>query len=120
MVGIIHLCIGDTTVGAARARVPDSLTRSVYPLDHGIPILLRDWLEEHFPEWESVRAGESGFFYGCGDSSDMAEKMEGALSSTARKERMREVCLAIIRDRYKAGQADAIISAVKKIISRKR
>ena len=93
----------------------------IHALGYGLPVLLHDRPDEHGPEWEAVRAGETGFFYRYGDISDMADKIEGTLFPISQKERMREACLAVIRDRYNAAaHAGAIISALKQVGAQKR
>jgi glycosyltransferase involved in cell wall biosynthesis len=93
----------------------------IHALGYGVPVLLHDRPEEHGPEWEAVREGETGFFYRYGDINDMADKIEDALFPTSQKERMKEACLAVIRNRYNtAAHAGAIISAVNQIVEQKR
>lgn len=102
--------------------IPSGAGLSVmHALGYGLPVLLHDWPDEHFPEWEAVREGETGFFYRYGDIKDMADKMEGALFRNSRKEMMKEDCLATIRDRYNAAaHAGAIISAVRQVVEKKQ
>lgn len=91
----------------------------MHALGYGVPVLLHDRPQDHFPEWEAVRDGQTGFFYRYGDVSDMAARIETALFPTPKKKDMREACLSMIRDRYNAGaHASAIISAVKQVIAR--
>lgn len=93
----------------------------IHALGYGLPVLLHDRPEEHGPEWEAVREGETGFFYRYGDINDMADKMEGALFPISHKERMSEACFAMIRDRYNAAaHAQAIISALKQVSAQKK
>jgi glycosyltransferase involved in cell wall biosynthesis len=102
--------------------IPSGAGLSVmHALGYGVPVLLHDRPEEHGPEAEAIREGETGLFYRYGDISDMANKMEGALFPTTQKERMREACLAVIRDRYNAeAQAGAIISAVRQVVEKRQ
>jgi glycosyltransferase involved in cell wall biosynthesis len=101
--------------------IPSGAGLSVmHALGYGVPVLLHDRPEEHGPEWEAIREGKSGFFYRYGDIGDMADKIEGTLFPTSQKERMREACLAMIRNRYNAAaHAGAIISAVKQVVERR-
>lgn len=98
--------------------IPSGAGLSVmHALGYGVPVLLHDRPEEHFPEWEAVQEGKTGFFYRYGDIGDMAAQMEIALFPTPRKIDMTKACLSIIRDRYNAGaHAEAIVSAVREII----
>lgn len=102
--------------------VPSGAGLSVmHALGYGLPVLLHDRPEEHGPEWEAIREGETGFFYRYGDINDMADKMEGVLFPNSRTEMMKEVCLAMIRERYNASaHSSAIISVVWHVVERKR
>lgn len=99
--------------------IPSGAGLSVmHALGYGVPVLLHDRPEEHFPEWEAVREGKTGFFYRYGDVGDMAARIDTALFQTPRKREMREACLSMIRDRYNAeAHAAAIMSAVKQVIA---
>ena len=102
--------------------IPSGAGLSVmHALGYGVPVLLHDRPHEHFPEWEAIREGETGFFYRYGDTNDMADKIEAALFPTSQKETMTERCLSMIRSRYNASaHSEAIISAVKQVVERKR
>lgn len=99
--------------------IPSGAGLSVmHALGYGVPVLLHDRPEEHFPEWEAVQAGKTGFFYRYGNIADMAAQIETALFPTPRKMEMGEACLSMIRNRYNAGShAEAIMSAVKQVIA---
>jgi glycosyltransferase involved in cell wall biosynthesis len=93
----------------------------MHALGYGLPVLLHDRPEEHGPEWEAIREGETGFFYRYGDVIDMAEKIESALFSRSRTAMMKDACLAMIRDRYNASaHANAITAAVSQAIESRR
>ncbi|MCC6142135.1 MAG: glycosyltransferase [Nitrospira sp.] len=94
--------------------IPSGAGLSVmHALGYGLPVLLHDRPEEHGPEWEAIREGETGFFYRYGDVNDMADKIEGALFPRSKKAMMKEACIAMIRERYNASaHANAITSAV--------
>lgn len=100
------------------AVIPSGAGLSVmHALGYGLPVLLHDRPDEHGPEWEAVREGETGFFYRYGDIQDMAQKIEGALFPKSRNTVMKEACLGMIRNRYNASaQANAITSAVSQTI----
>jgi glycosyltransferase involved in cell wall biosynthesis len=90
----------------------------VHALGYGLPVLLHDRPEEHFPEWEAVREGQTGFFYRYGNVNDMADKIESALFPKSRTETLKAACLALVRNRYSTHtHACAIISAVKTVAS---
>ncbi|MDR4485389.1 MAG: glycosyltransferase [Nitrospirales bacterium] len=102
--------------------IPSGAGLSVmHALGYGVPVLLHDRPEMHFPEWEAVREGETGFFYRFGDTRDMADKMEYALFSIPKNNKMREACLAMIHGRYNAtAHAAAIIHVVKQIVQQRK
>ena len=83
------------------AVVPSGAGLSVmHALAYGTPVLLHDKVEEHFPEWEAVKEGETGWFYRYDDLTDCAEKIIDALFPNPQKPAMAAACRAIIGDRY--------------------
>jgi len=85
------------------AVVPSGAGLSVmHALTYGTPVLLHDSVEEHFPEWEAVKQGETGWFYRSGDLSDCAEKIIDALFPTPQKPAMAAACRSMIAGRYNA------------------
>ena len=83
------------------AVVPSGAGLSVmHALAYGTPVLLHDKVEEHFPEWEAVREGETGWFYRYDDSSDCAEKIIAALFPIPQKPAMAAACRSMITHRY--------------------
>lgn len=83
------------------AVVPSGAGLSVmHALAYGTPVLLHDKVEEHFPEWEAVKEGETGWFYRYDDVADCAEKVIDALFPSPQKPAMAAACRAMIGDRY--------------------
>lgn len=72
----------------------------MHALAYGTPVLLDDKIEEHFPEWEAVKEGDTGWFYCNDDPSDCAQKIIDALYPTPGKAKMAAACQAMIRRRY--------------------
>lgn len=98
------------------AVVPSGAGLSVmHALAYGTPVLLHDKVEEHFPEWEAVKEGETGWFYRFEDLSDCVEKIIDALFPSPRKPTMAAACRAMIADRYNTTRhAGLFISAIAK------
>ena len=83
------------------AVVPSGAGLSVmHALAYGTPVLLHDNIQDHFPEWEAVKEGETGWFYEKGDLSDCAQKIIDALFPNPRKPAMAAACRAMIGRRY--------------------
>lgn len=83
------------------AVVPSGAGLSVmHALGYGTPVLLHDRVEEHFPEWEAVKEGETGWFYRYNDLSDCTEKIVEALFPISQKPLMAEACRSMINSRY--------------------
>ncbi len=84
----------------------------------GTPVLLHDRLDCHFPEWEAVKEGVTGFFYRYDDIDDLADKMEKALFLEHSKEKMSDECRQVIAEKYNPHrQVERFIDAVKRSIS---
>lgn len=98
------------------AVVPSGAGLSVmHALAYGTPVLLHDHVEEHFPEWEAVQDGETGWFYRNGDLSDCARKIVDALFPKPQKPTMVSACRAMITRRYNSGTHAALfIDAIAK------
>jgi glycosyltransferase involved in cell wall biosynthesis len=93
----------------------------MHAMVYGTPVLLHNRLSEHFPEWEAVEDGVTGFFYEYGDIDDLTAKIKLAISSTRTKARMSEACKAIIRDKYNPHrQVEVFVRAVKEVIEKQR
>ncbi|MDR4468511.1 MAG: glycosyltransferase family 4 protein [Nitrospira sp.] len=83
------------------AVIPSGAGLSImHALGYGTPVLLHDRAEEHFPEWEAVKEGETGWFYRYDDVSDCAEKIIDALFPLPRKSIMAAACRKMINSRY--------------------
>jgi Glycosyl transferases group 1 len=80
---------------------------------YGTPVLLHDRVEEHFPEWEAVTEGVTGFYYRYGDMGHLAVKIEEALFPQPKKANMTMACREVIESRYNPRrQAEAMMEAV--------
>lgn len=83
--------------------IPSGAGLSVmHALGYGTPVLLHDRIEEHFPEWEAVKEGETGWFYRSDDLSDFAERIIDALFPSPQKPAMAAACRSVIDSRYNA------------------
>jgi L-malate glycosyltransferase len=98
------------------AVVPSGAGLSVmHALGYGTPVLLHDKVEEHFPEWEAVKEGETGWFYRYNDLSDCAEKIIDALFPFPQKPAMAAACRSMITSRYNTtNHAGLFIKAIAK------
>lgn len=96
------------------AVVPSGAGLSVmHALAYGTPVLLHDDIQDHFPEWEAVKEGETGWFYEKGDLSDCAQKIIDALFPSPRKPAMAAACRAMIGRRYNtATHAELFVKAI--------
>ncbi len=87
----------------------------MHALAYGTPVLLHDKVEEHFPEWEAVREGETGWFYRWGDVTDCANKIIDALFPSPSKDAMTGACQSMISSRYNTiTHAGLFIEAIAK------
>jgi len=109
--------LGAIISAADLAVVPSGAGLSImHALSFGTPVLINDRIECHFPEWEAVEEGKTGFFYRYGDVRDLAEKIAGAFFPRHLKPDMAEQCKAIIRERYNPHrQVDTIYRAVRSV-----
>lgn len=106
--------IGKIFAAADLCVIPSGAGLSImHAMTYGCPILLHDRIELHFPEWEAVREGETGFFYRYGDKSDLKRKIEQAIFQEPKKRLMSDACRRVIRDRYNpAVQEEVFVRAV--------
>lgn len=72
----------------------------MHAMTFGTPVLIHDRLAEHFPEWEAVEEGVTGFYYQHNNVHDLAAKIEQAIYPIPAKMRMAENCKHIINERY--------------------
>jgi glycosyltransferase involved in cell wall biosynthesis len=83
------------------AVVPSGAGLSImHAMAYGTPVLLHDRVEEHFPEWEAVKEGETGWFYRYGALPDCADKIKEALFPLPLKHTMGGACRSMIESRY--------------------
>ena len=86
----------------------------MHALVFGTPVLLHDRVEHHFPEWEAVTEGKTGFFYRYGDVHDLAAKMEKAIFPVSAKNNMADACKAVINEKYNPHrQVETFVRAVR-------
>ena len=86
----------------------------MHALVFGTPVLIHDRVEHHFPEWEAVIDGETGFFYRYGDINDLAAKMEQAIFPVPAKSTMANACKAVINEKYNPHrQVETFVRAVR-------
>lgn len=95
--------------------IPSGAGLSVmHALVFGTPVLLHDRVEHHFPEWEAVIEGQTGFFYRYDDVDDLAAKMEQAIFPVPAKKVMAEACKAVINEKYNPHrQVETFVRAVR-------
>lgn len=85
----------------------------------GTPVLLHNHIPNHFPEWEAVEEGVTGFFYQHGDIEDLARKIESAIYPIAAKTWMAAACEKVIRERYNPSHQEAVfVRAVQETVQR--
>jgi len=98
------------------AVVPSGAGLSImHALAYGTPVLLHDKVEEHFPEWEAVKDGETGWMYRHDDVSDCVEKLIDALFPNPKKPAMAAACRAMISSRYNSTtHAGLFVDAIAK------
>jgi len=72
----------------------------MHALAFGTPVILHDRTAEHFPEWEAVQDGVTGFYYRYGDTMDLSIQIERAIFPHPRKADLTQACREAIADRY--------------------
>jgi acetyltransferase-like isoleucine patch superfamily enzyme len=91
----------------------------MHAMAFGTPVLIHDNLAEHFPEWEAVEAGKTGYFYRFGSVADLADTLERAVFVERCKDVMGDACRQAIRDKYSPqAQTPIFVGLVKDVMSR--
>lgn len=89
----------------------------MHALGYGIPVILHDRFDEHFPEWEAVEDGKTGYFYRYGDVGDLARKVALACFGGRPKCEFQAQCAHVIHERYSPqAQAARFSAAVCQLI----
>ena len=84
----------------------------------GTPVLIHDDVKNHFPEWEAVIEGETGFYYQYNNINNMAEKIESSLYPEPLKKAMQQNCIDMIKDKYNPfRQEEFFVSAVRSYLN---
>ena len=93
----------------------------MHAMAYGTPVLIHDRVQEHFPEWEAVREGETGFFFRYNDVDHLAARIADALFPMPKKPEMAEACRSEIREKYNARQqVGAFLGAVGSAVEREK
>lgn len=82
----------------------------MHAMVYGTPVLLSDNLAQHFPEWEAVEEGKTGFYYKTDDIADMVNKAKQALQSDNKSD-IRQNCLKVIHEKYNPYVQEQIFEA---------
>ena len=95
--------------------IPSGAGLSVmHALVYGTPVILHDKIDLHFPEWEAVEDGKTGFFYHYNDVDHLANVIEKSIFPVPAKEQMAEQCKAAIYENYNpAIQEQLFVDAVR-------
>jgi glycosyltransferase involved in cell wall biosynthesis len=126
---IVHFCgahydeqyLGLTLSASDLCIVPSGAGLSViHAMAFGTPVIIHDQVDQHFPEWEAVQEGITGFFYKNEDVHDLSLKIEKALFPISCKAQMSQACQSIIRERYNPNrQVEVIVEAVQQTLLKK-
>lgn len=91
----------------------------MHAMVYGTPVLLSDNLAQHFPEWEAVEEGKTGFYYKTDDITDMVSKAAEYLQSD-KESNIRQNCLKVIKEKYNPYVQEQVFeAAVNSIIDKK-
>lgn len=82
----------------------------MHAMVYGTPVLLSDDLAQHFPEWEAVEEGKTGFYYKIDNIEDMIEKAKLAYQAEKNSD-IRQNCLKTIREKYNPYVQEKIFEA---------
>lgn len=109
--------LGQVMGASDLAVIPSGAGLSVmHALVFGTPVLLHDRVEHHFPEWEAVIEGKTGFFYRYGDVDDLAAKIEQAIFPVPAKNAMADACKTVINEKYNPHrQVETFVQAVHEV-----
>lgn len=72
----------------------------MHALAFGTPVVLHDRTAEHFPEWEAVKDGITGFYYRYGDTEDLSMQIERAIFPRPKKADLSQACREAIAGLY--------------------
>ncbi len=111
--------LGQVVGASDLAVIPSGAGLSImHALVFGTPVLLHDRVEHHFPEWEAVIEGQTGFFYRYDDGEDLAEKIERAIFPFPAKNHMADACKTVINLKYNPHrQVETFVRAVRESVS---
>lgn len=90
----------------------------MHSMVYGTPVLLSDNLAQHFPEWEAVDEGKTGFYYKTDDITDMVNKAAEYLQSD-NKSNIRQNCLKVIKEKYNPYVQEQVFEAAVNSITEK-
>lgn len=90
----------------------------MHALGYGTPVILHDRFDEHFPEWEAVEEGITGYFYRYGEVSDLARKVALACFGNRSKLEFQAQCARVIQERYSPQAQKARFSAAVQHLTR--
>lgn len=90
----------------------------MHALGYGTPVILHDRLDEHFPEWEAVEEGVTGYFYRYGEVDDLARKVALACFGSRSKLEFQAQCARVIEERYSPQAQKARFSAAVRQLTR--
>lgn len=90
----------------------------MHAMVYGTPVLLSDNIAQHFPEWEAVEEGKTGFYYKTDDITDMVDKAAEYLQSD-NKSNIRQNCLKVIKEKYNPYVQERVFEAAVDSITEK-
>jgi len=85
-----------------------------HAFDYGVPFVVGDDMEEHPPEIELIKNGETGIFCKDGDANEFAAAIVRLLKNDEERQRMSENCRKLIEKKYNVqNMASGILDALK-------